>query len=202
VENFLSSEEVAYLLSLTEKHKDGFRKTGETGISYELDIDSDPRLVNISERQYATLGFRNDPSILGHSFRMRRYQVGDEHHPLHTDTYSHGSKGALIATMLMYLTTPSEGGDTFFPRALEPREGAEQRPKFVDFDFSKGTVDETKVLAVRPRAGTLLAWLSCTPDGQDDVLSLHGSLPVRAGAPKWTATNFVYQHKVFCHMHS
>jgi len=161
----------------------------------EFPSAEDPLMAEILEREYRLMGFRNTDS--SGFFRMRRYER-NEFHPLHTDTYSfHDS--TLIATMLIYLTTPESGGETFFPKAFLNRSTASplELSQFPDIDLSK-PLDSTRNLIVRPVAGNLVIWMSCTPDGQDDPLSLHGSMPLQRGV-KWTATNFVYTSLSECH---
>jgi prolyl 4-hydroxylase len=96
---------------------------------------------------------------------------------------------------MVYLTSPAEGGDTFFPLAHKPRFGVPpgKRYRFPEIDYNK-PVNRTEMLAVKPVAGRLLIWMSCDPDGEDDMLSLHGSMPLVDGI-KWTLTNFVRNHR-------
>lgn len=60
--------------------------------------------AHASRPQYDLMGFRNE---MHGTFRVRRYLEG-KHHPLHTDTYHIGKK-TLIATAMLYLTSPEQG---------------------------------------------------------------------------------------------
>lgn len=73
------------------------------------------------------------------------------------------------ATVLMYLSTPEEGGETVFPRG---------EPKAVGAQYSECAQEG---MAVKPTRGDALVFYSLTPDGKRDWNSLHGSCPVTAG---------------------
>ena len=83
-----------------------------------------------------------------------------------------GEASYLIATAMLNLDTPDEGGTTDFPYATPP-------------------------LAVRAVAGELVIWWGCTPDGGLDSLSLHSGGEVARGT-KFTATQFFYQPRRYC----
>jgi len=78
-----------------------------------------------------------------------------------------GDRGDRIATVLVYLETPDEGGETTFPKS--------------NFDIP----------AVKGNA--VLFW-DATPDGEGDKLTLHGGKPVLAGT-KWCMTKWIRQKR-------
>jgi prolyl 4-hydroxylase len=83
--------------------------------------------------------------------------------------------GQRVATVLMYLSTPEEGGETVFPHAENKVSGA-------------GWSDcALKGLAVKAVKGSALLFYSLKPNGQEDQASTHGSCPTLAGE-KWSAT--------------
>lgn len=187
VSNFLNEKEVEGVLALAQKNLHKFGARSEIGISFEMDSAIDPLMTNIIEREFRLMGIRNNETT--HYFRVRRYE-NNEYHPLHTDTYTFNNN-TLVATMLIYLTSPAKGGETFFPRALEDRFSLNENTfnYFPEVDTSKPF--DKSVLVIPPKAGDLVIWMSCDVDGQDDPLSMHGSAPLVEGV-KWTATNFVY----------
>ena len=153
---------------------DGDSKHDITGFSYEQPTDKELP-YRLSERMMSLLNLRND---MGHTLRMRHYEGGrDEYHPLHTDWFEisdgDGGKSHLIVTAMLCLSTPEEGGATYFPKG-------KPRP-----------------FRVKPRKGTLVVWYSCTEDGQEDLNSEHMGETLVKGH-KWTATNFIYQHTSQC----
>ena len=48
-------------------------------------------------------------------------------------------------------------------------------------------------LAVKPMRGDALVFYGLTPDGQQDLSSLHGSCPTLKGE-KWSATLWIHTH--------
>jgi prolyl 4-hydroxylase len=124
----------------------------------------------------------------GESLQILRYVDGQEYKP-HTDYFhdkfnvdpSHG--GQRIATVLMYLSTPEEGGETVFPYA----------------DGDPVTGDEwsecaKKGLAVKAVKGNALFFYGLNPDGTGDGKSTHGSCPTLKGE-KYSATKWIHVGK-------
>jgi prolyl 4-hydroxylase len=173
VPNFATDEETDKLIALATKWA-GDSKHDFTGFSYEQPV-SDPTAYRIAKRMEALLDLKND---MGQTLRMRHYEGGkEEYHPLHTDWFEidkhDGTKSNLIVTAMLCLSTPEEGGATYFPKAAP------------------------KPFRVKPRKGMLVAWYSCTEDGKEDKISEHeGELLIKGH--KWTATNFLYQHNSQC----
>lgn len=61
------------------------------------------------------------PKVCGlpfYSYTRVRYEIGEQYKP-HTDYFKNskslGTKGNRIATVLTYLESPEEGGETYFP---------------------------------------------------------------------------------------
>ena len=169
VPNFATEEETDGMIAMAKSWR-GRSKHDFTGYSYEQPTSAKlPR--RLSKRMEALLDLGND---MGQTLRMRHYEgVKDEYHPLHTDWFKierpDGESSHLILTALLCLSTPEEGGATYFPKA------------------------KPKAFRLKCRRGMLMVWYSCTPDGKEDLKSAHmGELLVRGH--KWTATNFIYQN--------
>lgn len=81
--------------------------------------------------------------------------------------------------MLMYLTTPEEGGETVFPSATRKVSG----PQWSEC--------AREGFAVKPRRGDALLFYSLKPNGKKDEDSLHGSCPVLKGE-KWSSTKWIH----------
>jgi len=162
-DDFASPEERSRLLALPPEALgiDDARED-EAGLSFELPLDADPTAADVAARIEAAIGITNQ---VGGTLRWRRYMPGQSH-PVHNDSYEIGHS-TLIVTALLYLTTPDEGGGTWFPSA------------------------SPSPLLVRARAGRLLVWFNHTPDGAVDPLAVHEGLPVLRGQ-KTTVTNFLY----------
>ncbi|KAI8463183.1 MAG: hypothetical protein J3K34DRAFT_381121 [Monoraphidium minutum] len=116
--------------------------------------------------------------------QLLHYQDGEKYEP-HTDWFRekfnqddlHG--GQRYITVLMYLSTPEEGGETVFPMA--------------EFKSTGDDLSECakKGLANKPYKGDALMFYSLTPDGKEDELSMHGSCPTLKGE-KWSATKWIH----------
>ncbi len=89
-----------------------------------------------------------------------------------------GRRNRMI-TVLWYLSTVEQGGETVFPLF-------DKAPK----RFSKEKECEMG-LRVRPETGKVIVFYSQTPDGALDPYSLHGACPVKEGV-KWAANKWVW----------
>ena len=113
------------------------------------------------------------PVANGEPLQLLHYPVSGEYEPHHDyfDPAFPGSAvqlargGQRVATVVMYLHEPQEGGDTYFPE-LE--------------------------LSVRPRRGSALYFEYCNADGALDSRCLHAGMPVLRG-DKWIATKWLRQ---------
>ncbi len=166
VDSFASHAEVDRVLAIA-RDLDAWRRNGATvkwdatGASFELPVAADEVLGALVARTYRMLGVENAAAF---SVRYRHYHQG-ESHPLHTDTYE--INGAhLVATALLCLTAPEEGGSTDFPFASPP-------------------------VRVPYRRGRLVSWLNLLPSGVEDPQAAHSAAAVTAG-DKVTITNFIY----------
>jgi prolyl 4-hydroxylase len=129
---------------------------------------SDPILKAIEEKiaQVTQMPIEN-----GEGLQVLRYGVGGEYQP-HYDYFlssqAGGSQalsrgGQRVATVIMYLNTTDEGGETIFPHAG---------------------------VKISPKKGNAILFYNVTPSGMEDPQSLHGGVPVIAGE-KWIATKWL-----------
>ncbi|KAM9350982.1 transmembrane prolyl 4-hydroxylase-like [Symphorus nematophorus] len=149
---------------------------------------------------------------LSEPLQVIRYEHGDfsnAHHdssPFHSETTcAHtrlaGNTSALAEvscrylTMLFYLNSVEEGGETTFPVA-DNRTYEEQAlvQDGVDLTDTQETCGRGN-LRMKPTAGTALLWYNHLSDGRGwmgelDEYSLHGDCPVRRGV-KWVANSWV-----------
>lgn len=139
-------------------------------------------LIKQLERRISYISFI--PVENGEGLQILHYQAGQEYKP-HED-YFHDPINAVperggqrMATVLMYLTTPEEGGETVFPRADRSVTG------------SQWSECAKKGLAIKATRGDALLFYSQKPDGTNDPASMHGSCPTTKGE-KWSATKWLH----------
>lgn len=116
------------------------------------------------------LKYINGQQYMGHTdYFHDKYNVGP----------SHG--GQRLATMLMYLSTPEEGGETIFTNV--PPHPRQAGPEW--------SACGKRGLGVKPRRGDALLFYSLHPDGSLDPASTHASCPTLRGE-KWSATKWMH----------
>lgn len=124
------------------------------------------------------------PEENGEGMQVLHYVNGQKYEPHHDyfhDTVNpqKSNGGQRVATMLMYLTTVEEGGETVFPNSAEKVDGAQWS------ECAK------RGLAVKTMKGDALLFYSLKPDGETDPSSLHGSCATTKGE-KWSATKWMH----------
>ncbi|KAL7399552.1 hypothetical protein ABVT39_026305 [Epinephelus coioides] len=149
---------------------------------------------------------------LSEPLQVIRYELGDFSNAHHDSSPSHlettcahtrlaGNASALTEvscrylTVLFYLSSVDEGGETTFPVA-DNRTYEEQAlvQDGVDLTDTQETCGRGN-MRIKPTAGTALLWYNHLSDGRGwmgelDEYSLHGDCPVRRGL-KWMANSWV-----------
>jgi len=141
------------------------------------------------------------PYDLGENIQVVRYEEGQKY-GAHRDFFNpndyhrqpsmlrsveYGGRNRL-ATVFWYLETVHEGGETFFPRALN-NEGKEYHPWNGDHE------DCYRGLYVQPVRGNAVLFYSMVPDGRLDERSLHGGCkPQGKQTEKWGANQWIWNH--------
>jgi prolyl 4-hydroxylase len=111
---------------------------------------------------------------LAESLQVVRYQQDQEYAAHHDFVHPHQHnrhQPTRFATLLFYLNTPKKGGETVFPRAVNP----------TNHDG----------LSITPEKHTAVLFYNLLPDGNMDDLSQHASKPVLEGE-KWLANLWVW----------
>lgn len=176
--NFLSKAECEEIIALSEPHMER-----STVVNNEGKVSTDnarsssgywfmqrhPILLKAVRQieDWTRLPQRN-----GEAFYVLRYDIGQQY-KAHVDffggnylkTGQNARAGNRIATVLVYLHTPEEGGETVFP----------------------GT---SKTVTVQARQGTALLFWDYLPNVEPDRDSLHAGLPVIKGI-KWSMTRWL-----------
>ena len=179
--DFLTDEECDYIIRLG--YQQGLKRSEVA--SGNADTKSDQRTSYgtflhvrdevLSQIEDKIAAWTQIPKTHGEPFYLLRYEEGQEYKP-HWDYFDAslpgmekyiGAPGQRTATVLLYLATPEEGGETVFPKA------------------------EIAVPAVR---GTAVLFWGHTGDHQLDDMSLHGGMPVKAGV-KYCCTKWLRENR-------
>lgn len=139
------------------------------------------------------------PPENGETLHILEYDKTEQYRP-HFDTFTDSVNvkrgGQRVATVLVYLSDVTRGGETIFPdaepRSLEPAAAARLDAMTDAGELSKCAADAP--LAVKPRKGDALLFYSVTPSGEPDEASLHASCPVEEGT-KWSATRWIREDR-------
>lgn len=137
-----------------------------------------PTIQNI-ERRIAT--FSMVPEENGELLQILRYEREQEYMPHHdwfSDQFNLKRGGQRVATLLMYLSSPEEGGETIFPSAGQ--------------GTCKCGGEEKQGVCVEAKKGNAVLFWSQGLSGQTDYGSLHGGCRVLKGI-KWSATKWMRQ---------
>lgn len=115
------------------------------------------------------------PKKNGEGLQVLYYSIGAEYQP-HFDFFDPNSPGGFIhynrggqrvATLLVYLNTPEQGGETIFPKAR---------------------------VSIDPSKGKAVLFYNVDLQGRPDPNSLHGGAPVISGE-KWIATLWLREQR-------
>lgn len=190
--NFISDEECEHLITRSEpKMVKSEVVNVETGGGKLDDVrtstgsyfgSGETPIVKRIEERIARASFI--PPENGEGLQILRYINGQEYKPHHDffwDKFNadpaHG--GQRVITVLMYLSTPEEGGETVFPLG---------QPKSTGSEWSECA---KKGLSVKATKGDAVLFYSLYPNGTTDLNSEHGSCPVLKGT-KWSATKWIH----------
>jgi prolyl 4-hydroxylase len=111
------------------------------------------------------------PKENGEPLQVLYYPTGGEYQP-HYDYFDKNEEGGIlhskrggqrVATLLVYLNTPEEGGETVFPKLK---------------------------IKINPKKGRAVLFYNISSDGTVDPRTLHGGAPVLSGE-KWIATLWI-----------
>jgi prolyl 4-hydroxylase len=131
------------------------------------------------------------PWMHNEDLQVLRYDVGEKY-DAHEDVGDEGSVsgkelsregGQRVATVLLYLEEPEEGGETAFPDS-EWIDGWRR-------DAESWSPCAAGRVAMKPKRGDGLMFWSVQPNGNIDHRAIHTGCPVLRGT-KWTATVWVH----------
>ncbi|KAK8709784.1 hypothetical protein V6N13_060786 [Hibiscus sabdariffa] len=194
-EGFLTDLECDHLISLAKSelkrsavadNVSGKSKLSEVRTSSGMFIAKakDPVVAGIEDK-ISTWTFL--PKENGEGIQVLRYEHGQKYEPHYdyfVDKVNIARGGHRIATVLMYLTDVTRGGETVFPEAEESP--LHTTPAKDDLsDCAK------KGIAVKPKRGDALLFFSLYPNAIPDPSSLHAGCPVIEGE-KWSATKWIH----------
>ncbi|CAI7847321.1 unnamed protein product [Closterium sp. NIES-53] len=188
---FLTDEECDHIISLAEPSLErstviAAASSGSevsdirTSFGTFIDKGADDVIARVERRIEA---WTHLPVSHQEALQVLRYNVGQKYVP-HLDYFSDPPEtlqgGQRLATVLMYLSNVTLGGETVFSNVPDPT------PKDHSWsDCAKG------YLAVKPVKGDALLFFSMHPDGTPDEASMHYACPVVEGV-KWSAPKWIH----------
>lgn len=173
IPDFLSEEECDYVISYAKPEmnrstifdeRTNQRKIDPARTSTSMrcaDLHGDEIIQQIEKKISEITSI---PESQGENIQVAHYAIGAQYRP-HYDYFQKTSTqegGQRIATFLIYLNTPTKGGETKFPRAN---------------------------ISIKPIKGSALFFYNVNPEGFVDHLSLHAGTPVIEGE-KWIMTRW------------
>eukprot|EP01006_Ploeotia_vitrea_P059954 TRINITY_DN75048_c0_g1_i1.p1 TRINITY_DN75048_c0_g1~~TRINITY_DN75048_c0_g1_i1.p1 ORF type:complete len:308 (-),score=39.11 TRINITY_DN75048_c0_g1_i1:89-1012(-) len=196
VENFLSKQEVADMMTLIKKRKQAFKdsQTIDTiSSTKELYRTSETlmfkkrqnEIVRLIEERAAAL-LEVDPTTV-EPIQCVGYTNGQQY-KLHHDagTLKTGGKVSVVPprrvfTAFVYLTSMKKGmGCTEFPKLALPS--------------GKGKKKQEQCVCVQPEAGKAVLWCNVLEGGEADPRLVHAALPVPKGHQKYGINVWVMEH--------
>ncbi|KAK7359657.1 hypothetical protein VNO77_01619 [Canavalia gladiata] len=195
-QGFLTELECDHLISIAKSelkrsavadNLSGKSKLSEVRTSSGMFIskNKDPIVAGIEDR-ISSWTFL--PKENGEDIQVLRYEHGqkyDPHYDYFVDKVNIARGGHRVATVLMYLSDVTRGGETVFPNAEEsPRHRGSETGEDLSECAKKG-------IAVKPQRGDALLFFSLHPNATPDTLSLHAGCPVIEGE-KWSATKWIH----------
>ncbi|KAH1208509.1 putative prolyl 4-hydroxylase 4 [Glycine max] len=182
-EGFLTELECDHLISIAKSELK--RSAVADNLSGESKLSEDPIVAGVEDKisSWTLL-----PKENGEDIQVLRYEHGqkyDPHYDYFADKVNIARGGHRVATVLMYLTDVTKGGETVFPNAEEsPRHRGSETKEDLSECAQKG-------IAVKPRRGDALLFFSLYPNAIPDTMSLHAGCPVIEGE-KWSATKWIH----------
>ncbi|KAH9102448.1 hypothetical protein AeMF1_020961 [Aphanomyces euteiches] len=229
VHNFFDNEEADYLIERiltiddeknklkqsTVGHANGPKKVSTIRTSENAFDQVSDGAVRIKKRSFDMLRIAEYREDQSDGLQLLRYKQKQAYAP-HTDYFGTETKGDWnwdpstggsnrFATVFMYLSNVTVGGQSVFPQAWMP-EGHEHPPMpsetaaLTDSLFDRDSWEHDMVekcssrLASYPRKTHAILFYSQKPNGEVDPMSRHGGCPVLEGT-KWAANLWVWNRR-------
>jgi len=210
---FLAPEECDHLVVVGEPHltrstvvggaekttaSDGATNDVRTSFGTFIPKAYDETFLDVERRvaAYSGLPYENQEQL-----QLLRYRDGQEYKDHNDGLNSPENGGKRVATVLMFLREPTEGGETSFPMAT-PRAATRERSRiaFENDELSKCAWRDGQGMAVQPRKGDAVLFFSFVRNEEtgaferQDPTSTHASCPT-SGGEKWTATKWIHERE-------
>ncbi|XP_057446164.1 probable prolyl 4-hydroxylase 12 isoform X2 [Lotus japonicus] len=177
---FLSDKECDYLISLAYAVKE--KSSGNNGHSEdETSLDMEDDIVARIEERISVWTFL--PKENSKPLQVMHYEPEQEGNNL--DYFANKTKvelsGPLLATVVLYLSNASQGGQILFPESV---------PNSISWSNCRSS---SKIL--QPAKGNALLFFSLHPSASPDKSSYHARCPVLKG-DMWSAIKFFYARSI------
>ncbi|KAI0187047.1 putative prolyl 4-hydroxylase alpha subunit [Xylaria flabelliformis] len=185
IQNFVSSEEVAHLLKVSEdKYEpskvyssfDGNRVDDQMRVSESAWMDrKDPVVRSITRRAREFQGWRGRNSTV-EPLLVQRYQANGFYN-YHFDWDEAITRGNRVTTFMSYLVANCTGGGTNFPFLPQPSDD-----RWCDvIECDEEGRDGYQGVIFKPIVGSAIFWENFHPNGTGHKGVYHAGLPVRSG---------------------
>lgn len=151
------------------------------------DVDSKLPALGYAQNSLCLVGVQILNMIILCFLQVLRYTNGQKY-GAHSDIIAGPSQvnNSRVATVLLYLTSTEEGGETTFPHESSWANPLRNPSRASPSDCARGNV------YVKPQRGDALLFYSLQTDGSFDPSSVHGGCPVIEGE-KWTAVFWIHE---------
>eukprot|EP00039_Didymoeca_costata_P009651 m.128190 g.128190 ORF g.128190 m.128190 type:complete len:510 (-) comp14558_c1_seq1:803-2332(-) len=208
VPDLMTTEEVTHIKEASETRMsrsgvvtmdtdNGAGASARTSSNTFLDPRHSPITTRTNKRSHSLARL---PISLGESIQVLRYTPGQRYEahrdffnpndyqrqPQNLKSVDYGARNRL-ATVFWYISSVENGGETYFPRALNEK-GEEYNPWNGDYkDCYRG-------IWAKATQGNAIIFYSMLPNGALDERSLHGGCPPANNEVKWAANKWIWSH--------
>ncbi|KAK7270863.1 hypothetical protein RJT34_26352 [Clitoria ternatea] len=179
--NFLSDKECDYLISsaYTVKEKSSGNDDHTQGVEISLDLEDD--IVARIEERLSVWTFLPKENSKPLQVMHYKHEQGGHNLDYFTDKSKLELSGPLMATVVLYLSNTTQGGQILFPESM---------PKSSSWSNCRSSSE-----ILQPVKGNAILFFSLHPSASPDKSSIHARCPVLKGE-MWSAIKYFYTRSI------